>query len=58
MRAHTMTRQQIAWASRHDWFVSVDGDGIITVVDRYSDGTETIMAWHRSFRALREWAGY
>jgi len=56
---HTMlTQRQIAWAKTHDWFVRDNGDGRIVVADRYSDGTEIIMTWHLSFRALRNWAGY
>lgn len=53
-----LTTQQIAWAASHDWFVQDNGDGTITIADRYSDGTEIIMTWHLSFRELREWAGY
>jgi hypothetical protein len=34
----TLTTSQITWASEHDWFVRDNGDGTITVADRYSDG--------------------
>lgn len=53
-----LTREQIAWAKQHDWFVADNGDGTITVADRYSDGFEVIMPWLLGFRALRDWAGY
>lgn len=60
-----LTAQQINWAKSHDWFVGMIGD-CIEVVDRYSqqhkDGTithhENLIVWEKSFRALRDWAGY
>lgn len=53
-----LTHNQIAWASTHDWFIADKGNGIITIADRYSDGTCIIMDWHLPFADLRMWAGY
>jgi hypothetical protein len=60
-----LTAQQINWAKSHDWFCRMQ-DGLIVVVDRYSqqhkDGSithhENTIVWTKSFRALRDWAGY
>jgi len=57
-----LTNEQIDWASRHDWFVARVGN-TIEVVDRWINvntgerGTDFII-WDKSFRALRDWAGY
>lgn len=56
-----MTPQQIAWAARHDWFVSSAKDGSVAVVERATlngeDLPDEILAFS-DFRALRVWAGY
>jgi hypothetical protein len=56
-----LTQSHIKWASQHDWFIQDNGDGTICVCDASTtDGvySETLIHWNRSFRALREWAGY
>lgn len=60
-----LTPSQITWAAQHDWFVSNNGDGTITVRDcgvLDQDGVyhynETIAHWTRTFKQLRDWAGY
>lgn len=56
-----MTPQQIAWAARHDWFVSSAEDGSVAVVERATlNGAplpDEILIFS-DFRALRAWAGY
>lgn len=57
-----LTKQQIAWATAHEWYVSDNGDGTIIVVDRWWDrvtgerGEELITM--SDFQELRAWAGY
>ena len=56
-----MSKQQIKWASQHDWFHADNGDGTITIVDRYTfNGVlhEVFEIWDSGFKALRDWAGY
>ena len=57
-----LTAQQIAWAQQHDWFSRIQ-DGLIVVVDRWvnmntGERGEDEIVWNKSFRALRDWAGY
>jgi len=57
-----LTEQQIKWASQHDWFVSRVGN-TIEVVDRWfnvntKESGEDYIVWDKSFRELRDWAGY
>lgn len=59
-----MTKKQIAWASRHDWFIRDNGDGSVTVLDNYTDALganhSERLRWSDGvgFAALRAWAGY
>lgn len=56
-----MTFKQIAWASKHDWFVSSDS-GIVYVNDitYNADTKETTvkLVSFDNFSDLYEWAGY
>lgn len=51
-----MTKDQIRWASEHDWFLreTSDGAGVIC----RGDAGESEEVEHRDYRKLREWAGY
>ena len=61
-----MTRQQMEWAKRHDWFITAydshDQDGWIVqgrVECVGADGSQWIeYESFTSFQALRAWAGY
>lgn len=55
-----MTRQQIKWASSHDWFIRADGDTVIVSESiQHRDGSWTTEPVRfASFDALRAWAGY
>lgn len=56
-----LTAKQISWAAQHDWFVKDNGDGTITVLDRWHDihgDHDDLVIWRTSFSALRDWAGY
>lgn len=57
-----LTRSQVRWASRHDWFIHDCGDGRIRVWDRSVDARGVYAAvsvvWADSYAALRSWAGY
>lgn len=57
-----LTKEQIRWAASHDWFVADCLNGTIQVRDVvvWADGhiTEDYITWTKSFRELREWAGY
>lgn len=56
---HKLTRDQIRWAAAHDWFGADNGDGTITVVERWSDlAGEQQFRWAGTFQELRAWAGY
>ena len=61
-KTNMLTAQQIEWASAHDWFVSDNNDGTITVEDISDDGAGNAsyrqIVWRKSFAALRAWAGY
>jgi hypothetical protein len=55
-----MTTQQIAWASKHDWFVSIDDAGaegqcVYVRDDMYEDAPPDCFT---CFQSLLEWAGY
>lgn len=51
-----MTKQQINWASEHDWFLAVskDGQGVEVRDDMEQDKWIEI----RDFKQLKSWAGY
>lgn len=58
-----MTKQQIKWASEHDWYLGPAAtDGGILVQDHVvnmNTGESTITAkMFTDFAALRKWAGY
>ncbi len=56
-----MSRDQIAWAARHDWFVSASPSGVVTVIERASLNGHPLpdeFLTFTDFRALRAWAGY
>jgi hypothetical protein len=56
-----LTARQIEWAKTHDWFYATNPSGLIIVLDRYTkDGQsfEDTITWDRSFKELRDWAGY
>ena len=53
-----MTREQMVWANRHDWFVRaelVNGEWVVTV---YADGIGSEVCYFTNYRELRHWAGY
>jgi hypothetical protein len=57
-----LTPKQIEWAKSHDWFAGMIGD-CIEVVDRWvnvntKESGEDLIIWTKSFRELRDWAGY
>lgn len=54
--------QQIEWAKSHDWFSHMQGEQIV-VVERWmnvktGERGEDEIVWTKSFRELRDWAGY
>lgn len=55
-----MTRQQIAWASQHDWFIADNTDGTIDVADICTHNGKVIkaIACFSNFSELKAWAGY
>ena len=55
-----MTKQQIKWASGHDWFVADNMDGSIEVLDICTHNGQTIraVACFNDFAELKAWAGY
>lgn len=58
---NSMTKQQIEWASGHDWFVKIDNEGKLIVRDEYSlNGIahSKEVVWEKSFSELLEFAGY
>ncbi len=56
------TEKQISWAKSHDWFVSHNANGSITVMERYTiDGGPLqvdYIIFSGSFSEIKEWAGY
>lgn len=54
-----MTRQHVAWAKEHDWFLDawLNWDGNWSVLTWHEVEREQTRE-HRDYRALREWAGY
>lgn len=55
-----MTPQQIAWAARHDWFVS-SAKGAVVVVERMTFNGVALpdeILTFTDYRTLRAWAGY
>lgn len=57
-----MNAEQIAFAARHDWFVSAKANGNVVVVERWTnvlDGTSgDELLTFSNFAELRAWAGY
>lgn len=58
-----LTRQQVAWAKSHDWFVGDLGNGLIQIVDRWvnvktGERGEDLIVFDGTFAELRDWAGY
>ena len=57
-----LTPAQVRWASHHDWFISDNRDGTITILDTWVDPTGNYQTqtrmWFDGFTALRNWAGY
>jgi hypothetical protein len=61
-----MTKQQIRWASQHDWFLYEGIDGMSVVCRDYDSHLCGNGEWHHdpitvtfsNFRELRVWAGY
>lgn len=59
-----MTKQEIKWASQHDWFSHSNGD-VVYVIEHVADVTkpgelnwvETTKAFN-DLEKLRNWAGY
>ena len=57
-----MNKQQILWASQHDWYSHSNGDVVYVIervvsVDSYGVTTNKVIPFN-NFPALREWAGY
>ena len=52
-----MTRNQIEWASQHDWFIGVIDGPSIVVQERWSDGSRELRTF-TTFKALYHWARY
>jgi hypothetical protein len=55
------TEKQISWAKSHDWFVSQNEDGTLTLTESYSFNGKLhtdIVTFSGSFSELKEWAGY
>jgi hypothetical protein len=50
-----MTRQQILWASRHDWYICLDPAQERAIIVRKDDETGRVFD---DYQALRLWAGY
>lgn len=59
-----MTKQQIKWASQHDWYVRAYDDGSIEVCETCSLTDDThYTQWEirqiiHDWQELRDWAGY
>ncbi len=54
-----MTRQQINWAKKHDWFLRfgpLHNGGFYVVARDDMNATKTVI--FDNFKALKEWAGY
>ena len=57
--AVNFTKQQLAWARSHDWFVSGNSWEILCRDESVKDGQlHTATVTHTNFQTLREWAGY
>lgn len=53
-----LTKQQMQWASQHDWFMRAsESEGYVVVRDWDLAGNE-VAAYFSSFAKLRAWAGY
>lgn len=56
-----MSREQIEFAKRHDWFIADNGNGTIQCLDDYTDGSGNRFqqaVTFSDFRSLLDWAGY
>lgn len=52
-----MTKQQMQWASGHDWFISASDTGHVIVQD-WNEAGEAIPVTFQDYQELRVWAGY
>jgi hypothetical protein len=55
-----MSKEQIQWAERHDWFHHVEG-GVVFVLDRWVNADGSLgedVACFDDYKSLRQWAGY
>jgi len=53
------SKNQIKWASQHDWFVSGNESQIVCRSEYFQSGKVTIeTVVHTDFQTLRDWAGY
>lgn len=59
---HPLTRDQVKWANKHDWFLADNCDGSIWVAeygwDKDGNADNKIILWDKGFKALKTWAGY
>lgn len=55
-----MTKQQVKWASQHDWYIGdVEHDGYRAVLVRdYHPSGEYFVNTFSDFNKLKKWAGY
>ncbi len=55
-----MTKQQIEWAQRHDWFIVAIDEETILVMDKFVQNGRVYInrLVFADYRALRQWAGY
>jgi len=51
-----MTKSQLRWASKHDWYMSGNRYGI--VVRDYNNKAEVVPVKFTDFKSLYIWAGY
>lgn len=52
-----LNKQQMEWASQHDWWIRSSSEGYVVVRDWDNAGNE-VAAYFSSFAKLRAWAGY
>jgi len=52
-----LNKQQLKWASQHDWFVKESFEGYVVVRDYDSAGNLELKTF-KDFQELRSWAGY
>lgn len=53
-----LTKQQIRWASQHDWFISEAEQGQSVIVRDYHPSGEEFFPTYSNFEKLKQWAGY